>query len=480
VAYFLVEDFAGGIDLRKSPVTAKPNTVRQLSNGFVNPGGEIEQRRKFAVQYTLPAGCVGLAGLGGYVYTFGLAPAVSVQLPFMYQQLTPSPALPGGVTISRILDRNLFGRKLYVIARFSDGVVRHFYDGAQVTDAKALGLRGKTHKSKLYLANGSDLIFSAVNAPTDHTGTGAGILDLTNTDFGTADLIGLEAYYNQLACFGLRTIQLWQMDPDPAQNQIISVLGSIGLLGGNALTRYGNGDVLFLSDAGIRSLRARDSSGEAVQGDIGSPIDELVRELRRQIQPAELEKVVGFVEPNSGTVWFVWKNKAIVLSYYPAQSVTAWSTYDLGFDAEYVTIASNRVFIQGPNNVVYSYGAPAVMGVPIDPLTASLGSLAAEHDTSELLIETPMLDFNAPATFKTYTALDVACNGVLSIEANFNPDPNFANAWVTVATIYNNTYGQARVPMDGYSTHVAFRIKGDQGFSRLGALVIHYTPADAE
>ena len=493
MAYYLVEDFRGGIDLRRTSVSTKPGALRDLTNGFINVGGEVEQRRRFALQRVLPAGTVGLVGVGGEAYTFGLAGGVTLPLPFRYQQLVPSPALAGGVAIARILDADLFGRKLYLVVSFTDGSVRHFYDGVQVPAATVVAeqaKRAKTHKNKIYLAggiklsptvdHGSNLRFSAVGAPADFTGTGSGLIDVTSADFGSADLVGLESYYSNLALFGIRSVQIWQMDPDPAANQLVQVIGNIGLLGGNAHARYGSGDILFLADTGIRSLRARDSSGAATQGDIGTPIDELVREMRRALSPGDLDKLSGLVDPSSGCVWFVWKTKAVVLSYYPVANVTAWSVFEFGFSAEYATVVGNRVLLRDAANNVFIYGATAAEGTPIDPLTSIMGPHAAEYDDSQMTVTTPMFDFGKPGHFKTFTGLDLACDGVIHVDVNYDPNPRNAGAWSQVITVHDNTFGQGRVPLEGYSTHIGLRFRSTQGFSRVGAIAIHYEMADAE
>ena len=487
MAYYLVEDFRGGIDLRRTAVSTKPGALRDINNGFVTVGGEVEQRRRFELQYTLPAGTVGIIGVGGEVWVHGLAASVAVTLPFVYKQLVPNPALAGGVTITRILDADLFNRNLYLIVQFSDGSIRHFYNGVQITSPDvASAKRAETHKDKIYVAqadaNGfvNILQFSALGAPTDWTGTGSGFVDVTARDFGSADIVGLETYYGNLAIFGIRSVQIWQMDQDPLKNQIVQVIGGIGLLGGNAHVRYGNGDILFLADTGIRSLKARDSSGAVTQGDIGTPIDDLVKEMRRSLAPGDLEKLQALVDPSDGTVWFVWRNKVLVLAYYPVADVSAWSRFDIGFTAEYATVCTNRVFLRDAGNNVYSYGAKAAMGSRIDPTTSHLGPGAAEYDGSVMTIVTPMFDFGHPGHNKTFTGLDLACDGVIHVDVNYDPNPKNAGAWSQVVTVQDNTFGQGRVPLEGYSTHIGLRFRSTQGFARVGAIAIHYEQADAE
>jgi hypothetical protein len=119
------------------------------------------------------------------------------------------------------------------------------------------------------------------------------------------------------------------------------------------------------------------------------------------------------------------------------------------------------------------------MGVRIDPLTSIMGDLAAEYDASVMSIVTPMLDFGHPGHFKTFTGLDLACDGVIHVDVNYDPNPRNSSAWSQVITVQDNTFGQGRVPLEGYSTHIALRFRSAQGFARVGAVAIHYEQADA-
>ena len=44
MAYVLIEDFRGGLDARRSDVTATPGTLITLKNAHITRGGEIEKR----------------------------------------------------------------------------------------------------------------------------------------------------------------------------------------------------------------------------------------------------------------------------------------------------------------------------------------------------------------------------------------------------------------------------------------------------
>ena len=69
--YILVEDFRGGLDNRRSNVTAQPGTLVTLKNAHINRGGEIEKRTAFVKLTDLPSNSFGLSASNGQIYVFG-------------------------------------------------------------------------------------------------------------------------------------------------------------------------------------------------------------------------------------------------------------------------------------------------------------------------------------------------------------------------------------------------------------------------
>jgi hypothetical protein len=472
--YIIVEDFSGGVDLRKASITSPPGTLRQLRNAFVNAGGEIEKRKTFTTVGNLPAGdTVGLAFRNDRLAVFGTEAAGAIgALPSYtdYYQLIPTDS---GRTLDRILDTSNYAGSLYVIARLDDGSIAHFYvDGATATQiVGAAGTNATAHQMKMYRVNGRNLSFSALDDPEDLAGTGSGTIDVTAQDAGSTELVGIEQYYSYLLLMARNAIQIWQMDVDPANNALVQVLGSIGLVAPLAAARYGNGDVLLLSDTGIRSIRARDSSNAAVLNDIGSPIDARIAEKRADLTPAAAEKIVAMVDPLSGHFWLVWGAETFVLAYYPNSKVTAWSTFIPPLSVDYVTLANSRLAFRAGDSI-YVYGSLPPSGSPFDPNTP-VGSTSAVYDASQVVVELPPIDVGKPASDKTWQAMDVACEGTWQVYVN--PDPAQTDAWVLVNTINNTTYGQGALPLDMRSTHLAVKLVSvGTGRHRLARVVVHY------
>lgn len=457
--YVLVRDFSGGLDVRKGPISAEPGSLRVLTNCVVNAGGEIEKRKAFVRVATLPAGTHGLGPNTGSsrLYTVGVI-GVPAGMPdwITYKQLL------GGTSISKVRDMEMFDGKLFAVTETADGRAEHFYDGALVSLGAAAGVFNvRSHHSKMYGVSGRFLLFSALNDPANWTGgTGSGSIQIDTRDTGEWELIGIEAYYNQMALFGRDGIQLWQLDEDPAQNQIVSSLGNIGLAAPGAVTRFGSGDVLFLHDSGIRSLRARDASNAASVTDIGSPIDELVRARLREFRasdPAAMQRIYGRVEPETGQVWFAWGDTIFVLSTAPSTKIVAWSTFRPGFAVDHIAVVGSKVYVRSGDDV-YLYG----------------GWTGDEYDTAEAEVVMPMLDAGTPANDKTWTGLDVSAEGTWSVEVG--TDSTAYAERELVATFTGATYDVCKIGLQAFGTHLSARfVSSSASRARLGSALFHYT-----
>lgn len=134
--YIIIEDFRGGLDKRRMDVHAPPGSLIELTNAHISRGGEIEKRPAFVEVCDLPSETVGLVSGGGSLYTFGTALPSSITFPdatpnnLIYQQLLH----PTNASLVEILDHEFYNDSIYVVARFSDGRVYHYFDGVRILD----------------------------------------------------------------------------------------------------------------------------------------------------------------------------------------------------------------------------------------------------------------------------------------------------------------------------------------------------------
>lgn len=129
--YLVLEDARGGVDRRRPIYAAPPGTLWSCINAHISKGGDVDIRKHFADIGSFSENTYGLVAAQQTLYTFGSDPPSAVSLPgsVQYQQLQH----PGGIPMVGFVDADLFDGKIYVLARFADGMVLHFYDGALVT-----------------------------------------------------------------------------------------------------------------------------------------------------------------------------------------------------------------------------------------------------------------------------------------------------------------------------------------------------------
>lgn len=461
--YIIIEDFRAGLDRRKLPVSSPQGTLQTLSNAHVTRGGEIEKRLAFVPQYSLPANQThGFDGADGTLYVWGSVPDPGVPIGVTYQQLSA----PGGAAMARVVATEFFDGKPFVAAEYADGAMHYFYDGTLVDDWEAgdpAHVAGRdaaallTVRDKMYAANGSLLSFSAIADPVDwDAGVGAGFKNMSNQTAGSETLTALGRYQNLMAVFARRSIQLWYLDPDPLENVQKQVLSNIGTFAPKSVVSYGDADVFFLADSGVRSLRARDSSNQSGVADIGTPVDEFLLEHLATLTQAEREASVGVLEPLSGRYILFVGAKAFVFSYFSTSRTSAWSTYDLDEPVTDACAIDGRVWLRVGDSLL-------LLG----------GDDGRTYDSSKVEVELPYIDGRSIATFKRFKGVDVVCEGAWTLYVN--TDPGQPSEESKIAGIANTTINMDSLGMTGRSPVIKFRLVSEApGPARLSKLVVHY------
>ena len=179
MAYEIVDNFAAGLDIRKSPLTAPGGTLTRLTNAAISPGGEIEKRRAFTkVGDNLLANTFGLASTEATLHVF--TRDTDVEPPDLADYgLTgvglKTLKLPNAADDLIQVDYDSFDGKIYVACAQPSGTTDaeknpHYYDdpvGGTVvqTEGSGKGYYIRTYQSKIYSISGKYLYFSAVNDP---------------------------------------------------------------------------------------------------------------------------------------------------------------------------------------------------------------------------------------------------------------------------------------------------------------------------
>lgn len=341
--------------------------------------------------------------------------------------------------------------------------------GAEVADTFDPGTFVRTIGSKMYSVSGPVMHFSGIQLPTGWTtdNVGAGFVDMSSQASGSEELKALARYQNNVAVFAETVIQIWYVDPDPTLNRWSQTLNNTGTASPLSVTQFGDNDLFYLNESGLRSLRARDSSNSASTTDIGIPVDELVTAAIADLTVAERENIIGLIEPRDGRFWLIIKEQIFVFSFFSGAKVSAWSRYNTtdadgdAFETEYAVVFGRRVHLRA-GDTIYVYGG--------------LGNEIV-YDETEAVAQIPYLDGDKPWQTKNLTGFDAAAKGSWRVYAAMNP--NNLEAQDVVAefadTVADTTFGEGRLPLQGQTTHVSLIFKSqNEGYCKLGSMVVHY------
>lgn len=144
-----IRDFRYGLDTRRGELTQRPGSLEVLHNGFINQGGEIENRKAF-VRTARISGTYGLQSTSSGLVTFGSADLASSHPVNIGTVGTPiyvnyvrlqHPAIAAGestATAAYIMTELVYSfvyRGLaFAIAKFGDGKNYCYYDGVLASD----------------------------------------------------------------------------------------------------------------------------------------------------------------------------------------------------------------------------------------------------------------------------------------------------------------------------------------------------------
>lgn len=329
------------------------------------------------------------------------------------------------------------------------------------------GTFAKTIGSKMYVAAQQFLNFSAIKNPigfqTIPANTGAGFIDMSTQAAGSEIVQAIGKYLSFLAVFAERVTQIWFYDPDPTLNKQTQILSNVGTLSPRSVTPYGDSDLFFLDETGVRSLKSRTISTVASTSDIGVAIDTLIVAKLANMTTLQRSKIIGLIEPSAGRFWLLFPDQIFVFSRFEGSQISAWSTYtpavnNVAFNVDDATVFKKKVWVRS-GDTIYAFGGVGT---------------AVAYDTTSPELWLPYLDADAPTITKDFKTVDVACQGTWLITAGM--EPTNINATDIVATVNATTYSGDNIPFEHSSTHVSLRFKGvGAGFKVLSAAAINYT-----
>lgn len=534
--YFIISNFAAGMDRRRSAETSSSGSLRLLRNAFINEGGEIEKRKAFSLHEELtaygqmpefkgriagPFPCPGsrdtamfrhrqnalpgapfTAGSGGLAEYISDTEAATgrVQQTFWVQKSALS--LPGAQALLHARSVSEFSTTIYAVESWVQeaDLSRQFthveigFTGTEPTSETEVSANsGREYqrilRNKGYVVSGSTIYASAVGDPSDMAGVGSWVNDLTTQGTPIGGAMALGEYFGDLVVFGDRGMMFWQVDPDPDANQYLRTING-SVFAPRSIFGYADGDILFLDRSGIRSLQARDSSNQARVSDVGSPLDVLIRaaiapdaddadamfgQPSPEVQNSLFYDVAtAIVHRNTGHFWLALRDKIYVLSRYPSAKVLAWSEFSLP-DPVY---RSERSGINKARWVAdwCEINDSVVLRNFADEVYVYGGAAGDTYDDSEVEVIIPFMDMGRPGSTKLFRGVDVVCDGTWTVEFSTEFRGNDRDIiWAPLAEITDGTRENARLGMSASGTQIALRLKSSSAFAaKVAQVIVHY------
>lgn len=335
-----LERFDAGLLLARPSSVAPANSLSVLRNMDVQPGGWLRSREKMkATVLDVGPQWKGLESNAGYLWVFSCwnVAAAGVtsdivnadtgeRLVYAFRssgiggdftqasrcRLIGTTRWEGGFVAVQA-DETATARKTL----FSVNTTTHTVTATSITDVNcpaSVAMVTATERVYAISDDGLNVRYSKVGDPTDWTTAGsAGFLPVSRHFGGGQRAYGLGLYQGQLAVFTDRSVQLWTIDPDPTAMALDKVIDGVGTRHHKSIVSL-NGDVLFLSDSGVRSLTTPANALFPTDVDMGLPI--------RAITPSPASSTrfsLGATEPS------VLALAATPLSQYWVSAPSRWS-----------------------------------------------------------------------------------------------------------------------------------------------------------
>lgn len=342
--------------------------------------------------------------------------------------------------------------------------------------AAGTGTMALTFQQKIYSVTNSLLYFTALNAPTSPgAGTGGGFINMANQNEGNEVLITVQEYQGKLAVFSRNSIRIWSMDVDPIKNVFQQTVQNSGALSSRSVIPYGNIDVFYLNDSGVRSLRARDSSNSPAVNDVGVAIDPFLREYLNTLTDTQIQRAVAIIEPIDSRYWLAVRNRIFVFSFFPGSKINAWTYYDIApeigaNDISELVKVNNQVFLRA-GDTIYQYGGTTGAEYPSD----------ADNEAGAWAeASLPFLSAATPATWKGTHGFDIGVDGEWECYLLNNPADDTVE--VPIGTFNKPTFAQAKMAVSATPTPMfALRLRtGKGGYARISMCAVHYKAQQAQ
>lgn len=464
-----------GLDLRRDAAMSDHNSLRTASNVDLKIGGNLQRRDALVKLCDVSSETVGLYASDGILRTAcpgGQSLQDSRPAEVWYDAIGEASAYPLGILTKVHAVENVAaasGGKAYpyIVVERSDGRIEHHWiDSTPVTAATAVNTRavlpfdpGKTlvkSQGKLFCDEPSSgtLRFSATTTtPRDWSkARDAGSLAVRAQSSGSRDIVALSYYRSYVCVLFQDSIQLWQMDADPARFQFINSFNGPGTETPRLTTNV-LGDMFYYSRGGFRSMTRSTMNGDDLAEDIGSAVSQLTLAQSVAVPP------VGIWSEARSQYIAAFGTSVYVLTNSPASKTVGWTTWTLPVSVDYFAELNGVLYIRS-GNTIYKFDSTLVAD------TAG----AINFD-----VYTAFNNWGQPAKKKFWKGIDVVQTGASGLNVCIDPTDTTRFQFVAPVITNGTTFAKGRIALNRVSDTLALRFTGT-GLWRLDSAVLDAKP----
>ncbi len=295
--------------------------------------------------------------------------------------------------------------------------------------------------------------YCATNAPKDwSTEQDAGFLPTGQHSPTSVAVKAIGEYRGRMVIWTESDQQVWTTDPDPAEMALFDSVTGVGTTFQNGHAGVA-GDLFFTTLLGVRTLSVAAGSTNLQAGDVGTGIDELVRE---SISDSDADhRPVATYYPGNGQFWLAFAVPGEELTNVYVYSMPelgkrgSWSRYELPFCVECFAQLGGKLYVRSK-----SPSTPALYLVDENAIGDEVSSGFTVYFAG--VVEWPYLELGNPASTKMLHSIDISGIGSAEVQIGYDPvTPAAITAAYTVGA--DTTYG-TRVPFGLSAPQMSFRI----------------------
>lgn len=465
-----------GLDLRRDAAMSDPSSLRIASNVDLKIGGNLQRRDALIKLCDVSSETVGLYASDGILRTAcpgGQSLQDSRPAEVWYDAIGENATVYPLATITKLHAVEnaaaASGGKGYpylVIERTDGRIEHHWIDQVPATAAAAVSTRailpfdpGKTlvkSQGKLFCddpSSGTIRFSAATTTPRDWSkARDAGSLAVRTHSAGSRDIVALSYYRSYVTVLFQDSIQLWQMDPDPAKFQFINAFNGPGTETARLTTNV-LGDMFYYNRGGFRSMQRSTMNGDDLAEDIGSAISALTLAQSTAIAP------VGIWSESRSQYLAAFGTTVYALTNSPASKTVGWTTWTLPVSVEYFAELNGVVYIRS-GNTVYKLDSTLT------------------NDTAGAInyqVYTAFQNWGQPGKKKLWRGIDVVQTGSSKLNICIDPTDSLRFQFTAPIDLANTTFAKGRIALNRICDTLALQFTGT-GIWRLDSAILDASP----